>query len=123
MIELLKDFPDNVAAFALHGHVTKSDYDTVLIPDLEGRLGRHKKLRIYFEIAPDLEGFDPGAAWEDTKVGFGHLFDWERCALVTDVEWAKHVARFFGFLLPGEYRAFPDAEASTARKWIAEAPR
>jgi hypothetical protein len=27
MIELLKGFPDNVAAFALHGHVTKDDYD------------------------------------------------------------------------------------------------
>ena len=33
MIELLKGFPDNVTAFALHGHVTKADYDTVLIPD------------------------------------------------------------------------------------------
>ena len=27
MIELLKGFPDNVAAFALHAHVTKADYD------------------------------------------------------------------------------------------------
>ena len=35
MIELLKGFPDNVAAFALHGHVTKDDYDRVLIPDFE----------------------------------------------------------------------------------------
>ena len=26
MIELLKGFPDNTAAFALHGHVTKADY-------------------------------------------------------------------------------------------------
>ena len=38
MIELLKGFPDNVAAFALHGHVTKDDYDRVLIPDFENRL-------------------------------------------------------------------------------------
>jgi hypothetical protein len=27
MLELLKGFPDNVTAFALHGHVTKDDYD------------------------------------------------------------------------------------------------
>ncbi len=54
MIELLTDFPDHVSAFALHGHMTKADYDTVLIPDFEDRLRRHKKLRIYFEIAPDL---------------------------------------------------------------------
>ena len=28
MIKMLEDFPDNVAAFAIHGHVTKNDYDT-----------------------------------------------------------------------------------------------
>ena len=60
MIELLKGFPDNVAAFALHEHVTKADYDQLLIPDFEDRLRRHKKLRIYIEIASDLEGFYPG---------------------------------------------------------------
>ena len=62
MIELLKDFPDNVTAIVLHGQVTKTDYDTVLIPDLEGKLGRHKKIRLYCEIAPDYVGIDPGAA-------------------------------------------------------------
>jgi SpoIIAA-like len=123
MIELLEGFPDYVTAFALHGQVTKSDYDTVLIPDFEDKLRRHKKLRIYFEISPDLKGFDPGAVWEDTKLGFSHFFDWERCAVVTDVEWAKYVAQFsefFGFLWPGEYRAFPKAQASKAREWVSQ---
>ena len=124
MIELLKGFPDNVAAFAYHGHVTKADYDTVLIPDFEDRLRRHKKIRIYFEIAPDLEGLDLGAVWEDQKVGFAHFFDWERCAVVTDIGWAKHLSKFaelFGFLWPGEYRVFSEAEADKAREWIAQA--
>ena len=53
MIEVLKDFPDNVAAFACHGHLTKADYETVLIPVIEDKLKRHKKLRSYTEIAPD----------------------------------------------------------------------
>ena len=35
MIEVLKDFPDNVAAFACRGHLTKADYETVLIPAIE----------------------------------------------------------------------------------------
>jgi SpoIIAA-like len=123
MIELLEGFPDNVAAFALHAHVTKADYDGVMIPDFEDRLSRHKKLRIYVEIATDLEGFDPGAVWEDQKFGWKHFFDWERCALVTDVAWAKHAAKFsefFGFLWPGEYRTFSEAEADKARDWIAD---
>ena len=126
MIELLKGFPDNVAAFACHGHVTKTDYDEVLIPDFEDKLSRHKKVRFYCEIPPDLEKFEPGAAWEDTKFGFGHYFDWDRAAMVTDVEWVAHVAKFsefFRFLWPGEYRAFSRAEADKAREWIAEPHR
>ncbi len=61
MIEALKDFPDNVIAIACHGRVTKADYETVLIPGIEDKLSRHKKVRIYCEIAPDYGGLDPGA--------------------------------------------------------------
>ena len=38
VIEALKDFPDNVIAVACHGHVTKADYETVVIPDIEDKL-------------------------------------------------------------------------------------
>jgi SpoIIAA-like len=99
VIEVLKDFPDNVAAFACRGHLTKADYETVLIPVIEDKLKRHKKLRSYTEIAPDFAtGIEPGAFWEETKFGFSHLFDWERSALVTDVEWMKHAAKLYAFL-------------------------
>lgn len=119
MIEMLKGFPENVAAFACHGHVTKADYDTVLMPDVEDRLSRHEKLRLYYEVAPDFDGFDPGAAWEDTKVGLSHFLRWERFAVVTDIEWIKHSVKMFGFLMPGELRVFSIADASQAREWIA----
>jgi SpoIIAA-like len=124
VIEMLKDFPDIIAAFVCHGNLTKADYETVLIPAIEeDKLKRHKKLRSYTEIAPDFAGIEPGALWEDTKFGFSHLLDWERSALVTDVEWMKHAAKlyaFLGFLIPGGIRAFPTAEAAKAREWIAE---
>jgi SpoIIAA-like len=50
MIEVLEGFGDNIAASACHGHVTKADYETVLIPDIEEKLKRHEKVRIYYEI-------------------------------------------------------------------------
>jgi SpoIIAA-like len=106
-----------------HGLLTKADYETVLIPDIEDKLKRHKKLRAYTEMAPDFGGIEPGALWDDTKLGFGHLLDWERIALVTDVEWmhrAVKVYRILGFLIPGEVRALPAAEAVRARAWIVE---
>lgn len=123
MIELLTGFPDNVTAFALHGQVAKADYDTVLIPDLEGKLVRHQQVRLYCEIASDYVGIDPGAVWEDTKFGFSHLFDWDRAAMVTDVEWMRQAVKFFGgvfgFLAPvGQWCVFPVADADRAREWI-----
>ncbi|MGY4710414.1 STAS/SEC14 domain-containing protein [Mycolicibacterium sp. CBM1] len=120
MIKALSGLPDNVAAFSCHGHVSKSDYETVLIPDVEKRLARHDKVRIYYEIDPDFDGFDPGAMWDDTKLGFSHFLRWERFAVVTDIEWIKQTMKFVGYLMPGEMRAFPIAEAEKAREWISE---
>ncbi len=119
MIELLTEFPDDVVAFKCHGRVTKEDYDTVLIPDVEKRLQTHEKLGIYYEFAPDFDGIDPGAVWEDTKVGLSHFLNWQRIAVVTDVEWIKQTMKFFGLLMPAEVRAFPLAEAGNAREWVA----
>ncbi len=120
MIEALAGFPDNIAAFVCHGHVTKADYETVVIPDIEKRLLDHDKVRVYYEIAPDFAGFDPGAVWEDTKVGFTHFLRWERFAVVTDVEWIQQTMKFVGFLMPGELRAFPTTEAERARAWVVQ---
>ena len=120
MIEILTGVPDNVGAFRCHGHVTKDDYDTVLIPEVERTLEQHEKVRIYYEFAPDFDGIAPGAAWEDTKVGFSHFLRWERIAVVTDVEWIKQTMKFFGFLMPAQVRAFALAEADLAREWIAD---
>ena len=118
MIEALTGFADDVAAFACHGHVTKADYETVLIPDVEKRLQQHDKVSLYYEVASDFEGFDPGAMWEDTKVGISHFLRWQRMAVVTDVDWMKHSIKAFGFLMPGQLRVFSLADADEARSWI-----
>jgi len=118
MIEALKGFPDSVLAFVCHGQVTKQDYETVLIPAVAKALAEHEKVRLYYETAPDFAGIDPGAIWEDTKVGVSHLMRWERFAVVTDIDWIRHTMTFFSFLMPGEMRVFSGDEAAQARDWI-----
>lgn len=120
MIERLSGLPDNVLGFVCHGHVSKEDYETVLIPAVADALGEHEKVRLYYETAADFDGIEPGAVWKDAKVGIGHLTRWERFAVVTDIEWIRHTISFFGFLMPGELRMFSSREAALAKQWIAE---
>jgi hypothetical protein len=118
MIEVLSDLPDNVLGFVCHGHVTKDDYETVLTPVVAKALEGHDQIRLYYETAADFAGIEPGAVWDDIKVGVGHLSRWERFAVVTDVEWIRQTMKFFGFLMPGEMRIFSSDEAAQAREWI-----
>ena len=121
MIEQVKDFPDDVLGFVCKGRVTKADYDAVLVPAVINALKSHANVRLYYETAPDFAGLDPGAMWEDFRVGMEHLTRWERVAVVTDIEWIKHTMRFFSFLMPAAMKSFPASEAAEARAWITAA--
>ena len=120
MIDQLTDFPGNVLAFVGKGRVTKADYDAVLLPAVRTALGTHDKVRLYYEIAADFAGLDPGAMWEDFMIGARYPTRWERVAVVTDVAWIKQTVRFFSWLMPAATKLFPLSEAVQARAWIAE---
>jgi hypothetical protein len=118
MMEVLRDFPANVVAFKGTGRITRQDYETVVIPAVEAAFQRNKAIRLYYEFAPDFVGLDPGAMWEDFKVGMEHYTHWERIAIVTDMDWISNALKVFAFLMPGEIRHFPLADADQARAWI-----
>jgi SpoIIAA-like len=118
MIEALKGFPTKVLAFACKGHVTKRDYETVLIPAVEEALKQQGKVRLYYQIATDFSGIEPGAMWDDFKVGMEHLLRWECIAVVTDVDWIRHTLRVFSFVIPGAVKIFRLNEEAQAREWI-----
>jgi hypothetical protein len=118
MIEHIEGFPDNVVALAAKGRLTKQDYDQVLIPQVEAALQRHPKIRLYYELGSQFSGIDPGAAWEDFRIGMEHLTRWEHAAIVTDVDWIRHIVGALRFLMPGELRVFTTAQAREARDWI-----
>ncbi|MEI6252244.1 MAG: STAS/SEC14 domain-containing protein [Mycobacteriaceae bacterium] len=117
MIEILTDFPDDVAGYSCHDRLTKSDYAAVM-RDVEDKLTRHDKLNMYCEVSPDYSGAGLDAAWEDWKSSFSTWFHWERGAIVTDVEWMVWATRFFGMLFPGEWRIYPPDRAAQARRWV-----
>ena len=118
MIKILDGFPEATVAVACEGHITRQDYEKVLVPRMNEALAGHEKVRIYYEIGPSFSGFEAGAIWEDTKVGLGHLSRYERMALITDVAWIRLAVGAFRFLMPGRLRLFGTSQANEARAWI-----
>jgi hypothetical protein len=118
MIEVLTGFPPRVVAVACRDQVTRADYETVLVPAVEAALKDHPKIRIYYRVEPGFSGFEPGAMWEDFKVGMQHILRWDRIAVVTDVDWMRWAVLGFRFVVPADLRVFPLAEAAEAEAWI-----
>jgi len=119
MIEHLAGFGDDVVAYTCHGRLTRTDYTEVLT-DIEVRVHRHAKLRMYCAIGSDYAGSGADWVWQDWRLTFATWFRWERGAVVTDVTWMLWATRFVGVLFPGQWRAYPTAQASAARAWITE---
>lgn len=124
MIELIEGLPPGTVGFCAHGQVSADDYERVLIPDVEAAFALNRKLRLLYVTADDFTGFDPGAMWDDAKLGARHLSGWARAALVTDVPWLRATASAMGFLVPAQFRLFALAELDEAKRWISatEAP-
>jgi hypothetical protein len=122
MIERLTDMPAGTLGYRATGRIERDDYLNVLVPDLRKAFESGGKLRSLYVIE-DLDAIEPRALWEDTKLELGlgtrHHDQWERSAIVTDIDWMAHAARLFIWMIPGEARVFPVAELEAAKSWVA----
>jgi hypothetical protein len=119
MLEPIDDLPDGVLGFEAHGELHASDYKEVLLPAVNAVLAAGEKVRIVL-VFETFDGISGGAMWADLKMGMEHLTGWKRIALVTDVDWMRHLTSLFGWMTPGELRQFPVAERDQAIAWAAE---
>ncbi len=125
MLELIEGLPDNALGFTAKGNVTSEDYETVLIPAVEEKLKKHEKVRLLYHLGNEFEKFEAGAMWDDAKVGLGHITNWEKIAIVTDVNWIEQAGKIFGFAIEtmsvsGDVKVFHNSELEEAIKWIGE---
>jgi len=119
MIELLPGLPEGVVGVEAVGEVTAHDYETILIPTFEAARARHEPVHVVFVAGERFERFAAGALWDDTKYGFSHFRGWGRVALVTDIDWMRHLTHAFGWLAPNGMRVFPTAQLAEAAAWAA----
>jgi hypothetical protein len=118
MIEQIQGLPAGTLGFMAHGQVSADDYERVLVPDVEAAFALNRKLRLMYVTADDFTGFDPGAMWDDAKLGARHFSGWDRVALVTDVPWLRGTFTAFSFAIPAKVGLFSGAEIEEATRWI-----
>jgi len=118
MLETIAGLPAGVLGFQANGELHADDYRDVLLPAIEAAIQRGEKLRIVL-VFERFDGLSGGAMWQDLKMGVGHLTQWERIALVTDIDWMTHLTALFGWMTPGELKHFPLAERDAAIAWAA----
>ncbi|MBO2453440.1 STAS/SEC14 domain-containing protein [Actinomadura barringtoniae] len=119
MIRMLDGMPAGVLGIEAVGKLTAEDYTGTLAPALDAAIKESGKVRIVIVFRGEFEGMEPGAAWQDLKMGVRDWNAWERIALVTDHAWMKDGLRLFAWAVPGEARAFGLADQEAAVIWAA----
>lgn len=122
MIERIEEMPAGTTGFRFSGEVTARDYQEVLIPGLSAMFASGEPVRCLCQMGPEFEGYEASAVWADMKTGaryLGHHENWHRIAVVTDVEWVRHLMGLFGWMSPGEVQLFALDDLEAAKVWVA----
>jgi hypothetical protein len=114
VIKVLDDLPANVLGVEASGRLTDQDYEAVLVPAVRDKRRAHDRLRFLYLLGDDFDGWTMGAMWEDAKLGLKDPKTWEKIAIVTGTDWLTHVVKGFGWMIPGEARAFQLDELDAA---------
>ncbi len=120
MLNVIEGLSPDVAAFSATGVVSAEDYAARFVPTVERIVEAGHKPRVLYVLGPELERFELGAMFSDAKLGFSHLTDFERIAVVTDRDWIEDAVRAFGVLMPCPVRVFDLNELDEAKTWIEE---
>ena len=118
MIERIEDMPEGTLGFEAVGEVTAEDYRDVMAEPVEASAERGK-VRLLYLMGPRFQTYTAGAMWEDARFGLTEPVHWERVALVTDVDWMRHIAGAFGWMVPGKFKTFAVADLDAAKAWTA----
>jgi hypothetical protein len=79
-------------------------------------------LRFLYELGPDFEGFTPGAAWEDLRLGMRSMRLFDGCAVLTDHPFLREAIGVANFLMPCPIRVFPSHKLEDALQWLQRLP-
>ena len=122
MLKAITGLSADVIGFTAEGVVTADDYAEHLVPAIEAVLARGGTPRLLYVLGADFKRYNLGGLLADTRVGFSHLQDFDRIAVVTDHDWIEDAIRAFGMMIPCPVKVFDDDELEEAKAWIEQRP-
>lgn len=120
MLEILDGFNHDTVAIKASGIVTGDDYDSRLLPAIEGRLKDHASIKLWYEFEDSFKGISVETLWDDAMLGFFHLTDFSRVVIITDSDWIRSMAKTLSYMIPCPVKVFDKQESHLAVEWIAD---
>lgn len=117
-ISTIEGLPRDTLGFRFTGTITSRDYADTLVPMVDAASKEHDHLKLLCVLDDDFDGYSAGAVWDDMRLGFSHLTTFSKVALVTDVEWIRKGAKFFGAMMPADVVVFDLDDLDDAKEWI-----
>lgn len=117
MIELLEGFSHEVVAIKVYGVLTSDDFNQQLLPAIETKLKDHATIKLWYELSADFEGVSVETLWDEAKLGFFHLMDFSRVAIITSGE--LPMATVLACMVPCPVKVFQHDNRLAARQWLA----
>jgi len=120
MLTRLTDLPPYVAAFRATGEVTKEDYDTILVPEIERVDREHGHIHFLMLMETPAKNFSAGAWFKDAVLGLKHYRGWKKVAIVTEEKGLEKISDGFSAIVPGSVKGFPLSQLKEAKSWVAK---
>jgi hypothetical protein len=86
MLKPLDGLPENVVGDEATGKLTETDYQQVLVPAIRKRREAGEKIRFVYVLGEDFDGWTFGALRDDARIGLEATPDWEKIAIVKQLE-------------------------------------
>ncbi len=117
MIDCRHDAERSLLVAEAYGEVTRTDYETRLLPAVEAAMARGP-VRMLYWFGPEFSGFSAGALWSDMRLGLTHLSAFSRLALVTDEAPMSGLVQGFAWMMPIPVRTFTNDAIGDANRWL-----
>ena len=118
MLQKILDIPNYVAGFRATGEVSKDDYETILIPEIERVDKQHGHIHFLMVLETPVKNFSIGAWMQDAWQGLKHYRGWKKAAIVSDQKGIEKFTDVFSTIIPGKAKGFPLAELEEAKRWV-----